>query len=157
MSGLITVEDYHSVLINYPNSFDYIIDFSKFPNAEHFKYDFVEVNIEFSNNQYTYVLSFKNDVWTRQYSYETNENINIATAINSGTYVFTVTSSAMIEDLKIILNMFPFNDNAGAIKYYDGNAKLITIPQFEGVSTYSFIVYETVLRYYALDLGSLSI
>ena len=51
MSGLITVEDYNSALLNYDDIVEVVVDGSKFPEGEtHFMYDFLEIELDSEEN-----------------------------------------------------------------------------------------------------------
>lgn len=60
MTGLVTVEDYNSALLNYDDILELVVDGSKFPEGEtHFMYDFLEVEIDGTTIKLTNHSSFK--------------------------------------------------------------------------------------------------
>ena len=115
MTDLITVEDFNSALINYKDSFEYMIDLTKFPeDTEHFKYDFIDVTYSPYNNYHRYTLVFKNDLWTRTLRNTGNlaSGAILKDMLDEETYRirFTLTEQAKEVNGGIALLMFPLHE-----------------------------------------------
>lgn len=88
MSGLITVEDYNSALLNYDNIFELVVDGSKFPtDSDHFMYDFLEITYSEENNQLTLINKSN---WNYR-GVQTNHSKGYAPAVPRMIYLYGIT------------------------------------------------------------------
>ena len=77
MNDIITVEDWNSALLSYPNSFEYPVDTKGMELDKTYIYDFVEVKVTYGYDlwdyMYKYEFKFYNEIFGGEY-YLLNEN-----------------------------------------------------------------------------------